>query len=152
MRRFTARGRRAESLESIPHERLACPPRKRVSERAPLAAALTALSMPVHAADCDATRGSQAFQSKCATCHSIEAGHHLTGPSLYGLGGQTAGTAKGFNFSAAVAESAIVWTAASLDAFLASPQTFIPGTVMPFGGIKNASERAALGCYLFASQ
>lgn len=35
-----------------------------------------------------------------------------------------------------------------LNAFLKNPQGFIPGTVMPFGGIQNAGERAALVCYL----
>jgi cytochrome c len=70
------------------------------------------------------------------------------GPSLSGLDGRTAASISGFNFSAALRDRAIVWNASTLDAFLANPQAFVPGTVMPFGGIRNATQRSALICYL----
>jgi cytochrome c len=106
------------------------------------------LTAPAAAADCDTARGAEAFASKCALCHSLQAGQHLAGPSLQGLAHRAAGTAPGFNFSAAMSASGIEWSAATLDAFLASPQSYVPRTIMPFGGIKNSAERSALVCYL----
>ncbi|MBV8497270.1 MAG: c-type cytochrome [Gammaproteobacteria bacterium] len=109
---------------------------------------LTLAGIASAATDCDTTRGGEAFATKCAVCHSLEAGRHLAGPSLQGLAGRAAGTVPGFNFSAAMSASGIEWNAATLAAFLASPQTYIRGTVMPFGGIRNPAERSALVCYL----
>lgn len=72
----------------------------------------------------------------------------MMGPSLNGLSGRRAGTVDGFNFSIALRDRGIAWNDVTLNEFLKSPQSFIPGTVMPFGGIQNATERAALVCYL----
>ena len=113
-----------------------------------LAVALSIRALPAGAAECDTELGVRTFAAKCSICHSVEAGHHMTGPSLHSLNARRAGTIEGFNFSAALSASGIVWSASSLDAFLASPQATIPGTAMPFGGIKNTTERAALVCYL----
>ena len=99
-------------------------------------------------AGCDPGAGQQVFQAKCAVCHSREEGKHLTGPSLYHLNGRRAGRLAGFNFSSALSDSDIEWSAASLDPFIASPQSYVPGTVMPFGGLKNSTERLALVCFL----
>jgi len=45
-------------------------------------------------------------------------------------------------------ESAIVWTARSLDAFLAAPTQAVPGTTMDYAGVKDPRERAALVAWL----
>lgn len=103
--------------------------------------------MSSHASNCDVGLGQQVFV-KCGSCHSLAPGQHWVGPSLNALGGRKAGSISGFNFSIALRNSGIVWSDAALDSFLKSPQTFIPGTVMPFGGIQNASDRAAVVCYL----
>jgi cytochrome c len=101
------------------------------------------------ASSCGAAQGEQVLE-KCAACHSLLAGQHMMGPSLNGLSGRRAGTVDGFNFSIALRDSGIVWNDVTLNEFLKSPQSFIPGTVMPFGGIQNATERAALVCYLLS--
>jgi cytochrome c len=44
--------------------------------------------------------------------------------------------------------SGIVWTEKSLDAYLAAPQKFVPGNIMPFPGIENDQARADLIAYL----
>jgi len=108
---------------------------------------LVSTIMSANASNCDAVLGEQVF-AKCTACHSLQAGQHMTGPSLHGLNGRRAGTVEGFSFSPALRDSGIVWSDIALDSFLRSPQTFVPGTVMPFGGIKSATERAALVCYL----
>lgn len=114
-----------------------------------LGAFLACASLTASAGDCPASRGEEIFQ-KCTACHSRQAGKHLMGPSLHGLSGRPAGQIEGFLFSNALRDSAVVWSGATLDEFLKNPQAFIPGTVMPFGGIQNDSDRAALVCYLLA--
>lgn len=112
------------------------------------AAALTVCAaIDARAADCDTALGGRVFE-KCSACHSLVAGQHMMGPGLNGLNGPKAGTEGGFNFSTALRNSGITWNEIMLGAFLKNPQGFIPGIVMPFGGIQNASERAALVCYL----
>ena len=44
--------------------------------------------------------------------------------------------------------AAIVWDAATLDAYLSHPQQEIPGNTMPFAGIADAKQRADLVAYL----
>jgi cytochrome c len=102
-------------------------------------------------ADCDRTHGAEVFQ-KCAVCHSLKPGEQLMGPSLGNLSGRAAGTLQGFSFSSALLNSHIVWNAATLERFIADPQSDIPGTVMPYRGVKDPTERAALVCYLLSHE
>ena len=98
-------------------------------------------------ADCDFDAGKKQF-NKCVACHSVEPDVHMTGPSLHGLLGRKVGSLEGFAFSPAMEASELVWTEETLSAFLQQPMTYIPGTVMPFGGVKKAEQRDALICYL----
>lgn len=116
-----------------------------------LSALCTAL-LPSFAAGAggDAATGARAFRS-CAACHSLEPGRHSAGPSLAGVWGRKAGTAKGFGgYSAALKSSGIVWNDATLDAWLANPRAAVPGNAMGFPGVFDAAVRAALIAYLKA--
>jgi cytochrome c len=64
------------------------------------------------------------------------------------VGGRRAGSLPGFDYSAALRNSRITWNAATLDRWLASPQKTVPGTRMPFGGIRDRAARKALVDYL----
>ena len=86
--------------------------------------------------------------AQCASCHSAEPGKTVFGPSLHGVGGRRAGSLPGFDYSAALRNSRITWNAATLDRWLASPQKTVPGTRMPFGGIRDRAARKALVDYL----
>lgn len=86
--------------------------------------------------------------NKCAACHALEPGVHKSGPSLAGLAGRRAGAAPGFAYSAAMQGSGVVWSRATLSAFLEKPAQFVPGTVMPFAGLANAVQREALVDFL----
>jgi len=97
--------------------------------------------------DCDAEAGKQQY-NKCVACHSTEAGTHLMGPSLHGLMGTKVGTASGFTYSFAMEEAGFQWTDETLSYFLASPMQYVPGTTMPFGGIKKEEQRDALICFI----
>jgi cytochrome c len=96
----------------------------------------------------DAASGKNLFRSQCSLCHSPESGRNLTGPSLFGVVGRAAGTAKGFTYSDAMKNSHLTWNSASLDAFLTAPRQAVPGTFMAFAGIKDPAKRADIIAFL----
>ena len=55
--------------------------------------------------------------SRCVACHALA--HDRTGPRHCGLFGGRAGAVAGFDYSAAMKSSTIVWNAKALDRFLA---------------------------------
>ena len=78
----------------------------------------------------------------CLGCHSPD--RNRTGPRHCGLLGRTAGAVEGFEYTDAMRQSKIVWTKETLDAFLSSPLSTVPGTSMGFAGIADEVNRAAL--------
>ena len=89
--------------------------------------------------------GSDLFEDRCAGCHVPAGGGQ--GPSLTGVVGRKAGAAPGFDYTAALKASGVVWTKANLDQFLADPGKMVPGTAMPIH-IPDAAQRAAIVSYL----
>lgn len=111
-----------------------------------LKAAQAALPAPYNTAD--AEHGRSLF-GQCRSCHTIiPGGANLTGPNLHGVVGRQAAAVEGFNYSAALKASGIVWDAARLDAFVANPRAVTPGTKMSFAGLKDAQDRLDLVAYL----
>jgi len=94
--------------------------------------------------------GARAFQ-RCAACHSLRADDPGgPAPSLRGVIGRRAGTLDGFAYSEAMRAAGrrgVVWDEATLERFLADPETAVPGTDMPFQG-GSAAERAAVIAWL----
>lgn len=84
----------------------------------------------------------------CRACHSLEDGDHGTGPSLYGVVGRGVGAVGDFGYSGALSEVAEVWDAETLNAFLADPKGFAPGTSMSYNGLRKVEDRANLIAYL----
>ncbi|KZD09717.1 c-type cytochrome [Oceanibaculum pacificum] len=95
----------------------------------------------------DAAEGERQFRTRCASCHSTEAGQNRVGPHLSGILGRTAGAVEGARYSAAMKSSGIVWDAQQIDAYLANPRQLVPGTSMPVG-LPNAGQRAQVIEYL----
>jgi cytochrome c len=98
-------------------------------------------------ADCDVEAGKKQY-NKCIACHSVETDVQLMGPSLHGLMGREVGSVADFPFSHAMETADFLWTEETLDAFIERPMQYLPGTVMPFGGIRKAVQREALICYI----
>ena len=61
--------------------------------------------------------------------------------------GRKAATSPHFNYTQALKDSGLVWNAATLDHFLTSPMTAVPGTTMPMP-VPDANTRADLIAYL----
>ena len=101
---------------------------------------------PAYAAG-DAAKGERLF-NRCKACHSLEAGKNRLGPNLAGLFGRTAGAVEGFNYSAAMKDSGVTWSEATLAEFLADPRNYIPRNRMTFPGLRKETERADLIAYL----
>lgn len=78
----------------------------------------------------------------------MEAGENKLGPSLANVVGRRAGQAPGYNYSAAMKSSDIVWTPAKLAAFLLKPSAEAPGNKMVFSAKTSELERAAIVSYL----
>jgi cytochrome c len=97
----------------------------------------------------DSTRGAGLFQSRCGTCHSVQAaGPTKIGPSLHGLFGRRAGTLPDYNYSPAMRAAGIVWGAQPLDAYLTDPKKTVPGDKMPFIGLTAKADRDDIIAYL----
>ena len=86
--------------------------------------------------------GEQAYQV-CLTCHAADAQNRPSGPHLHDLFGRRAGTIDGYFFSEPLKRSGIVWDEATLDAFIANPQSRVPGTFM-LVGVPDAAQRRAV--------
>ena len=100
----------------------------------------------------DFGRGQAFFQQNCAICHPAALGPHhevvsAQGPNLVGVLGRRAGTGANFNYTKALADSGLTWDAATLERFLASPSTTVPGTTMPVP-VPEAGDRRNLIAYL----
>ncbi len=90
-------------------------------------------------------RGQALYQSKCASCHSVE--YNGIGPAHKGLFGRKAGSQADYHYSDALKASDVVWNEKTLDKWLAGPEKFIPGQKMGFL-VASPKERADLITYL----
>ncbi len=92
----------------------------------------------------DPTRG-QALYGACMGCHSLD--DNDVGPKHRGVVGRRAGSVAGYHYSAALANSGLVWTPTNLDRWLSGPQAFVPGAKM-FFSLNDAQKRADIIAYL----
>jgi cytochrome c len=108
-----------------------------------------------HAEEGNAARGERAFQ-RCFACHSVDPDEpaKLQGPNLSKLLGRPAAQLPGFAYSQAMRNKAVaglIWDAATLDRYLADPDSVVAGTAMSVPPVRDAQERADLVAYLARS-
>ena len=114
---------------------------------------LFALFMTNDASAADAEFGQRLFD-RCLPCHTVEeGGRHSLGPNLFGVVGRMAGTAEGYVYSPAMADSTITWTAENIAIFLkdlngSSPDSFIPGNRMLQLGAATDEQIAHMIAYM----
>ena len=108
-------------------------------------AAVPAASMLVTSASAQEAIG-DVFQKKCLSCHGPAATvpANLRGPALNGISGKNIAAVKGFTYSDGLkAKASMKWTPANLDAYLAKPKDFAPGTKM-IPSVADAAQRKAI--------
>jgi len=107
---------------------------------------LGVIAAPAMAADPAA--GEKAF-AVCKACHKVgEGAKNGLGPTLNGVVGQAAGSAKGYNYSQAMKTSGLTWDEANLAGFLKNPKAKIPGNKMTFAGVKDDTKLVDIIAYL----
>jgi cytochrome c len=104
-----------------------------------------ALANPVGAAS-PANKGEIVFLQRCAACHSVDVEPAGVGPNLKAVVGRKAASTA-FRYSPALMQSKLVWTAATLDRYLAAPTRLVPGTRMVIA-LPDTAQRAAVIKYL----
>ncbi len=147
----------APAAEAAPVEEAAAAPMEEAAtdaapsdapaEDAPAEAPVETAAAPAAADPKLLKAGEKAFK-KCKACHKLEAGKNGVGPSLHGVVGKDIASVDGFKYSEALTGIDGVWDAANLDAFLAKPKDFAPGTKMAFPGLKKEDDRIAVIAYL----
>ena len=88
----------------------------------------------------------------CRSCHALEAGKNGTGPYLHGVVGRAKAAVDGFGYSEILTTMGGDWTPENLEAFLAAPKDYAPGTKMSYNGMKDVEDRANLIAYLATFQ
>jgi cytochrome c len=109
----------------------------------------SSLLVPVAQAEDQLARGERLYHERCGACHSLD--EHGAGPKHRGWLGRKAGSQPGFDYSAALAASKIVWSAQTLERWIADPNALVPGNKMIVQLANDPVDRAAIVAYLVAS-
>ena len=87
----------------------------------------------------DAKRGQRLFAAQCSACHAMTAAK--VGPPLGSVVGRSAGAVQDYPYTPALKRAQIVWSATTLDRWLAGPQQMVPGAAMPMAVTDAATRR-----------
>ncbi len=123
-----------------------------IADAAPVAAAPAAAALePVSGliANADVESGKTRFGQQCGICHSPnEGGKNGVGPNLWSVLGGPHGHAAGFNYSDALKGKQGPWTYEGMNAWLAKPAAYAPGTRMAYAGLPSVQQRAEIIAYI----
>lgn len=112
--------------------------------------ALSTESAPAHATigSADGLRyntlvpSEQGALAQCAVCHRISAeGPESSGPPLWGIVGADKASSHWFGYSPALAAAPGTWSPSEIDAYLADPVAYLPGTIKTLSQVRDADER-----------
>ena len=114
-----------------------------------LAALLAAAAAYASGVEGDAARGEELFTaSGCPACHGVtKEDNSKVGPNLVGVVGRKAGTTQSLLVSENMRKYGVIWSAETLDEFLANPSAKVPGTAMA-GMLTDPQQRADVIAYL----
>ena len=114
-----------------------------------LAALLAAPATYAGGDESDAARGEELFTaSGCPACHGVtKEDNSKVGPNLVGVVGRKAGTTQSLLVSENMRKYGVIWSAETLDEFLANPSAKVPGTAMA-GILTDPQQRADVIAYL----
>lgn len=111
---------------------------------AAVAVSATAQVAPAPAISGDVEAGAELYSAECRGCHGVS-----IAPTLRGLIDRPIASVAGFSgYSEGLkARSGDTWSEANLDAFLAAPSVFAPGTLM-VKALTDAQQRADVIAYI----
>jgi cytochrome c len=115
-----------------------------------LAALLAAPAALASETQGDAANGKELFMnSGCPACHGVTLeDNSKVGPNLVGVVGRKAGTTRSLlGPSENMKKYGVIWSADTLDEFLANPSAKVPGTAMA-GVLSDPQQRADVIAYL----
>jgi cytochrome c len=92
--------------------------------------------------------GRDLYQARCSNCHSNEPGQSSLAPTLAGLMGRKAGAVGGFPYSEKIRALDLVWSAETLDVWLASQSLDSPLLRMRHLGVESPADRQSLAAYI----
>lgn len=118
--------------------------RNRATVMTALAALLASWQPAPGLAAGDAAHGAKVYQD-CMICHSLD--RNEIGPKHRDVFGRKAGMVEGYDYSAALQASSIVWNESTLDKWLSDPQALVPGTKMTYS-LDDAQDRADVIAFL----
>ncbi len=96
----------------------------------------------------DAAAGEKVF-AVCKACHQVgETAKNSVGPELNGVIGRKAGTAPGYNYSAANKNSGLTWDETTFREYIKDPKAKVPGTKMVYAGLKDEKKTNDLIAFL----
>ncbi|TCD06803.1 cytochrome c family protein [Erythrobacteraceae bacterium CFH 75059] len=103
-------------------------------------------------ANADVAAGEKVY-AKCVACHTInQGGANGIGPNLWAVLGTPVGQhAAGYAYSSALSGHGGTWTYENMDAWLANPRAFAPGTKMSFAGLSRPEDRANVIAFMHAN-
>ncbi|QFT64341.1 cytochrome c family protein [Roseivivax sp. THAF30] len=102
--------------------------------------------------DGDAEAGSQTW-NQCRACHVADQEQNRVGPHLVNSIGRDIASVEGYNYSSALQDlQGEQWTPEAMDAWLANPRDYAPGTKMSYPGLRDEADRRDLLAYLWSLQ
>ena len=111
----------------------------------PMVEAAAATAQTAAAGSGDAVHGKVVFEKRCTGCHAMTSNRE--GPQLAGVFGRRAGSVAGFAYSAGLKRSGLTWDDATLERWLADPDTLVPENNMSVG-VPKVSDRRDIIAYL----
>lgn len=106
----------------------------------------------IQASRAEETNGAALVGKLCGGCHGFDPGAlGMQGPTLRHIFGRKAGIARGYVYSDTLHNLSLTWDEATLDAYLADPRQYAPGT-KKFTMVKDADVRRRVIAELKATQ
>jgi cytochrome c2 len=84
----------------------------------------------------------QGALAPCAVCHRTDAdGPERSAPSLWGIVGAKTARSPWFGYSPALSAKHGTWSVAAIDAYIADPVAYLPGTTKTLSQVRDADQR-----------
>lgn len=96
----------------------------------------------------DAVLGQQQYDKACGNCHKLQAGSNQKAPQLMRIYGAKSALLTDYKYSDALNNANMVWTADTLDSYMANPKQAIPGTKMKSDPVNDPTQRQNIIAYL----